>query len=221
MPRSPTSRRRRCIRRTAECWRDGPSREHSVAIQLRGSTRTSMSMRPGSAARISRSSSRIAYRSRADQAAVSAKITSVPSRSVTPETLGRISGARCVDNQPFQKFCRDACVVTCLKTGPRRASSSFTECSGAEVGPVLLLTGAFLRLFRLIIFGILLGSCLSKPVERRRRKATGLKRGAMTAGLPASAGAYKQSGAGPSRCPPGRPEKRRLPWDIIRWVSGA
>jgi hypothetical protein len=111
--------------------------------------------------------------------------------------------------------------VTRVKAGLRRASSSFTECTGAEVGPVLLLTGAFPRLFRLIIFGILPGSCSSKPVERRRRKATGLKRGAMTAGLPASAGRHKQCGARPSGCPPRRPEKRRLPRDIIRWVSGA
>ena len=42
-----------------------------------------------------------------------------------------------------------------------------------------------LRLFRRAIFGIFNRADLGKPAERRGRKATGLKRGAMTAGLPA------------------------------------
>ena len=42
-----------------------------------------------------------------------------------------------------------------------------------------------LRLFRRGIFGIFYRADLGKPAERRGRKATGLKRGAMTAGLPA------------------------------------
>ena len=235
MRRSPTSRPRRCIRRTVEKLTarglaaqrrlrlgspDGFRRD-SAGVQLRGSTRTSMAVRAGAAARISRSSSRTAYRSRAAQAAVSAKITSVPARSVTPETLAWSGGGRWVDNQQFQKFCRAACAVTRVKAGTRRASNSFTECAGAEMRPVLLLIGDFPRLFRLIFFGILLGNCLSKPAERRGRKATGLKRGAMTAGLPASAGRYKQNRARLSGCAPTRPEERRLPGDIIRWVSGA
>ena len=41
------------------------------------------------------------------------------------------------------------------------------------------------RLFRGAILGILNLLILGKPAERRGRKATGLKRGAMTAGLPA------------------------------------
>ena len=41
------------------------------------------------------------------------------------------------------------------------------------------------RLFRRAILGILNLLILGKPAERRGRKATGLKRGAMTAGLPA------------------------------------
>src|SRR6202012_3683598 len=41
------------------------------------------------------------------------------------------------------------------------------------------------RLFRRGILGILKKADLGKPAERRGRKATGLKRGAMTAGLPA------------------------------------
>jgi hypothetical protein len=180
-----------------------------------------MSVSAGSAARIACSSSTSAKRSRADQAAVSAKITSVPSRSATPEILGRSSGARCADNQQFQKFCRDACAVTRVKVGTRRASSSFTECAGEEVRPVLLLIGGFPRLFRLIFFGILLWSCSSKPAERRGRKATGLKRGAMTAGLPACAGRHKYDRATSVWCTPRRPAGRRLPADIIRWVSGA
>jgi hypothetical protein len=182
-----------------------------------------MAVSAGSAARISRSSSRTAYRSRADQAALAAKITSVPSRSVMPETLVRSSGGRCVANQQLQKFCRDACAVTRVKAGERRASSSFTECADLEVRPVLLLIGGFPRLFRCIFFGILPRSCSSKPAERRRRKATGLKRGAMTAGLPASAGRHKYNRATPSGVASRRPEARRLPRGIMRfrWVSGA
>ena len=41
------------------------------------------------------------------------------------------------------------------------------------------------RLFRRAILGILNLLIWGKPAERRGRKATGLKRGAMTAGLPA------------------------------------
>jgi hypothetical protein len=111
--------------------------------------------------------------------------------------------------------------VTRVKAGTRRASSSFTECAGAGVRAVLLLIGDFPRLFRLIFFGILPRSCSSKPAERRGRKATGLKRGAMTAGLPASAGVHKQNGERPCAGSPERLEGRRLPGDIMRWVSGA
>jgi hypothetical protein len=42
-----------------------------------------------------------------------------------------------------------------------------------------------LRLSRRSLLGILISLLLGKPAERRGRKATGLKRGAMTAGLPA------------------------------------
>jgi hypothetical protein len=49
------------------------------------------------------------------------------------------------------------------------------------------------RLFRL---GILHSADRGKPVERRGRKATGLQRGAMTAGLPAGRMVFEKNRAG-------------------------
>ena len=63
-------------------------------FQLRGSTRTSMDCTSGCAARRLPSSSISAKRSRAHQAADSANTTSVPSRSLTPETRAWISAGR-------------------------------------------------------------------------------------------------------------------------------
>src|SRR5262249_54862256 len=127
-----------------------------------------------------------AKRRRADQAADSANMTRVPSRSTTPEMRVAVSAGRRSDSQPFQKFARATWAVTRIKVGARRAIRSFTECIRRGPDPGAVLTGEPPRLSRLTFLGILPLSCIGKPAERRGRKATGLKRGAMTAGLPAS-----------------------------------
>src|SRR5215467_11123180 len=70
-----------------------------------------------------------------------------------------------------------------------RPSSALTD-SGARIGfrefpTVFARTGKVSGLCRRIRLGILHSADRGKPVERRGRKATGLQRGAMTAGLPA------------------------------------
>jgi hypothetical protein len=152
----------------------------------------------GSSARIAASSSRIANRRRADHAADSAKITNAPSRSTTPDNRVMRSAGKCAPSHVFQCFWRSAWFETRVKVGVERASTSLTE-SGFRNGfatlvairrvPLRLCLGILLGILILLILTIYrrrLGApAIGKPAERRGRKATGLKRGAMTAGLPA------------------------------------
>jgi len=142
----------------------------------------------GPAARIAGSSSRTANFRRADHAADSAKITSAPSRSTTPDMRVVSSTGKCAPSHVFQCFWRSDWFETRVKVGVERASTSLTE-SGFRNGfaTLVAIRPVPLRLCLRILLGILilLILTLGKPAERRGRKATGLKRGAMTAGLPA------------------------------------
>jgi hypothetical protein len=97
------------------------------------------------------------------------------------------------------------CACLCSATGvamfrEMRPSNALTD-SGARLGFRELLTepartGELSGLCRRIRLGILHSADRGKPVERRGRKATGLQRGAMTAGLPAGRMVFEKNRAG-------------------------
>ena len=149
-------------------------------------TRTLTCWIVGCACLIRASSSCITYRRRADQAADSANITSVCSRSTTPERRGVSSAGRFCASHCLQKLWRLACSETRVNVGVDRPRTALTESGLRNVFETFV---AELRepprLSRRSLLGILNSLILGKPAERWGRKATGLKRGAMTAGLPA------------------------------------
>ena len=151
-----------------------------------GMTRTLTCWIVGRACLICGSSSCITYRSRADQAADSANITRVASRSTTPDRRGVNSMGRCCASHCFQKVWRPACSETRVNVGVCRPRTALTE-SGLRNGFETFVAELRVppRLSRRSLLGILILLIWGKPAERWGRKATGLKRGAMTAGLPA------------------------------------
>ena len=123
----------------------------------------------------------------------------LPSRSVIPVTRGGRSVGRRACSQSRQKAWRAAWPAAFDRMGTPRANRSLTECARCGGGPEWpgleaecervrgertesLRTPCLSGRLLLGIFWVLLEG---KPVERRGRKATGLKRRAMTAGLPA------------------------------------
>ena len=156
------------------------------AHPLRGMTRTDTTEIFGNSRRRMGSISATAYLTLADQTADSVKTTSVSCRSTTPESRATRSCGSCISSHFRSRAWRCACSLSRLNGEcdalPR---SALTESALWRVRTVVAPIRRLRRLSGLTRCGIVFSADWGKPGESRGRKATGLKRGAMTAGLPA------------------------------------
>ena len=163
----------------------------------------------GFSRRISVSNSATAKRNRADHAADSAKITRESSRSTAPVTCASNAAGSLALSHSRQS----AWLCLCCATRPsadceERLNNALTDCTLRETPGGGLPIREDSSLFRLKRLGILQSADRGKPVERRGRKATGLKRRAMTAGLPARRKVFETEQGG-----------ERPVFSHLRWLS--